>query len=107
MKRIIKKAFYALVMLTMAASVVLGCGFSSLAASDDENYVQSFSPVKPEYDQANKENIKISSRFYELIFGKKENEKQSLIICQHDSDNYGSRNRFNVHTVAAANYRLL
>ena len=74
MKRIIKKAFYALVMLTMAASVVLGGGFSSLAASDNENYVQSFSPVKPEYDQANKENIKISSRFYELIFGKKENE---------------------------------
>ena len=83
MKRIIKKAFDAMLVLAMTVSVILGSGFSSLAASNNEIYDQSFSPVKPEYDQANKENIKISSRFYELIFGKKEKGTQNdeIMLC--------------------------
>ena len=85
MKRIISKAFYTLAILSTALSLFLGASFSSLAAEADisTDAIDSFTPIKIEYDAANKENVKFSSRFYELIFGKKGNkeEKKELLLC--------------------------
>ena len=85
MKRIISKAFYTLAILSTTLSLFLGASFSSLAAEADRSTdtIDSFTPIKIEYDAANKENVKFSSRFYELIFGKKGNkeEKKELLLC--------------------------
>lgn len=89
MNRFFTKAFYTLLILTTALSVILGGQFSTFAAESETHCsaAEAFTPVKFNYQTDNKENIKVSSRFFELIFGKKENEKSNddIMLCPSGS----------------------
>ena len=82
MKTFFLKARCALLILILAFSVIVGTGFSSSASY--KNYktdsCEAFTPLTVGSENKSSEDIKVSSRFYELIFGKK-NKQNEIMLC--------------------------
>lgn len=82
MKTVFLKAGYFLLILTLAFSAIVGGGFSSFALYKNEDFsaTEAFTPIKAFSDIKNNESIRVSSRFYELIFGKKD-KSDEIKLC--------------------------
>ena len=71
--------FYIMILLF---SALAGTSFTSDAACErmDADISQAFTPINAEGNFKAGESVKVSSRFYELIFGKKEKENE-IMLC--------------------------
>ena len=79
MKSMFFKARCALIIRALLFAALIGIGFTSEAAySSDESY-EAFSTVGITPEALKCDDVKVCSRFYELIFGKKEKEEQILL----------------------------
>ena len=82
MKLMFFKARALLLILLLSLSVILGAGFFANAAAEkiDTGASEAFVSVSAEPGCINGNEAKVSSRFFELIFGKKEKEEQ-ILLC--------------------------
>ncbi len=89
MKRIFLKARCALLILTLSLSAILGTGFLSNASyrEFEGDVSNAFAPIKIGADFTSDKDVRVSSRFYELFFGKK--DKQNRIMLCPSGDAFG------------------
>ena len=82
MKTIFFKARCALLILILAFSAIVTVGFSSSASYNkfDDSACDAFAEVKAGFELKRSEDVRVSSRFYELIFGKKEKQNR-IMLC--------------------------
>ena len=75
-----KARWLSLIIISLTFTLLLSGLEVNAAAINEENETEAFSETIEAANVGNSDNIKVGSRFYELIFGKKEN-KDKIMLC--------------------------